>query len=170
MSHQTERKAVVSKLNLENSEHVRHHFDNVKKDFENSAATDSGYLSAPNITCSLSEIGHSSSDIGITDSCSKFEEPSAIEQKKTTSTFDPSTDSGVIEDAREDDSNYHSHQSIGNDKSSQEMFINSSNSIAEWICDPSLEQSNKLDAKSTSRLSYNELLELIFSQDDDGDT
>lgn len=167
MSHQTERKAVVSKLNLENSEHVRHHFDDVKKDIENSAATDSGYLSAPNITCSLSEIGHSSSDIGLTDSCTKFEEPST-EQKKTT--FDPSTDSGVIEDAREDDSNYHSHQSIGLDKSSQEMFINSSNSIAEWICDPSLAQSNKLDGKSAKRLSYNELFELIFSQDDDGDT
>lgn len=169
MSHQTERKADVSKLNLENSEHVRHHFDDVKKDFENSAASDSGYLSAPNITCSLSEIGHSSSDIGITDSCTKFVEPST-EQKKTTTTFDHSTDSGVIEDAREEDSNYHSHQSIVPDKSSQEMFINSSNSIAEWICDPSLEQSNNLDGKTTKRLSHKELLELIFSQDDDGDT
>lgn len=169
MSHQVEREAVVSNSNLENSEHVRHRFDEVKKDFENSAATDSGYLSAPNITCS--DIGHSSSDIGITsDSHPNFEKPSTTE-KQATAIFDPSTDSGVIVDAREDDSNYHSQQSIGHDDNSRDkMFINSTGGLEEWICDLRLDQSNKLDGKQSKRLSYNELLELIFSQDDDGDT
>lgn len=169
MSHPIERAAVVSKSNLENSEHVRHRIDDVKKDFDNSAAIDSGYLSAPHITCSLSDIGNSSSDIGLTDSTSKFEEKSSEQQNKL-STFDPSTDSGVIDDAREEDSNYHSQQSIGNDNNSKEMFINSSSGLEEWMCELSLNQSNNLDSKLSKRLSYKELLELIFSQDDDGDT
>lgn len=159
MSHQVEREAVVSsKSNLENSGHIRHRFDDVKKDFE---AADSGYLSAPNITCSLSDIGHSSSDIGITDSRSKFDE-----QKKATTAFDPSADSGVIDDTREDDSNYHSHQS--ND---EKMFITSDSGLVEKFSDLQLENFNQLDdPKPKQQLSRSEIIELLFSQDEDGDT
>lgn len=155
MSHQTEREAVNRKLNLENSEHGRHRFDDVKKGFENSAATDSGYLSAPNITCSSSDIDHSSSDIAIPDSRFKSDDTST-EQKKTTATFDP--DSGF---SLEDDSSY-SHDNID-----KEMIVRGPE---ESFFKLPPKDYNKLDGKQSNRLSEKELLELIFRQDDDGDT
>lgn len=159
MSHQIEREAVVSKPKLEISERARNRFDDVKKDLEISGASDSGYMSAPTLN-SYSDIGHSCSDIDIG---SKFDEPSSVgDQKKTTP---PSSNNfGLKESTREDeDSSYFSQQSISNN-----MYIESE--VAQKFSEVHLEDCNDLDVIKPKSHSRDELVEIAFSQDEDGDT